>query len=122
MESYKEHLNLAAERFAVATELFEQERYHTAAHLFINAAINYHNAICQKFLKKIQSHKEHSDTSYFSELAPFLGGDYRQYKDAYMKLIPYRGQSDYGVGISINSAEIVKRNAGKIREIAQRLL
>lgn len=122
MENYKELLNLAAEKFMVAQEQFDMERYHTAAHLFINAAINYHNAVCQKFLKKIQSHRNHSDTSYFRELATYLGDDYQKYKDSYSKIIPYKGESDYGVGISMNSAELIKRHAGKIKEIAERLL
>ncbi|HIH09397.1 MAG TPA: hypothetical protein HA254_01885 [Candidatus Diapherotrites archaeon] len=122
MEGYKEHLDLASERFQVATEQYGQERYHTAAHLFINSAINYHNAICQKFLKKIPSHKAHSGTSYFHELEPYMMGDCQKYRDSYALLVSYKGVSDYGYGLSIDAARIIKRHAAKIKEIAQGLL
>ena len=83
MNTYKQHLNLANERFDAAEKLFEEGSEHTAAHLYINATINYHNALCQKFLKKIPSHKNHSETSYFKKLAKELGSDYKDYKRAY---------------------------------------
>ena len=121
-ESYKQHFDLASERFMVAMEQLENEHYQTAANLFINASINYHNAICQKFLNLIPSHKQHSDTSYFRELSPFLLEDSKKYKEAYTLLISYKSQADYGAGISANSAEIIKRKATKIKEIAERLL
>ncbi|MBI2598119.1 MAG: hypothetical protein HYW50_02895 [Candidatus Diapherotrites archaeon] len=52
MSTYKHHLDLASERFELAKNQFEEEKFQTASHLFINAVINYHNAICQKFLQK----------------------------------------------------------------------
>lgn len=122
MSTYKQHLDLANERYQTATELMQQERYHTAAHLFINSIINYHNALCQKFLNKIPSHKQHSDTSYFNELSKFLGKDLPKYRDAYEFLMAHKSQADYGVQLSITSAEQIQRRTAKIKEIAEALL
>jgi len=113
---------LASERFQTAEEQLSEEKFHTAAHLFINAAINYHNAICQKFLSRIPSHKAHSDTTYFRELADFLGTDLSEYRDAYEFLMAHKGQADYGAELSSNIARQIHRRAKKIREIAQRQL
>ncbi|MDD5163981.1 MAG: hypothetical protein PHD95_07315 [Candidatus ainarchaeum sp.] len=97
MSTYKQHLDLASERFRLAEEQFKYEKFHTSAHLFINAAINYHNALCQKFLAKIPSHKQHSDTGYFQELSRFLGTDSARYQSAYKFLISHKSEADYGM-------------------------
>ncbi|MFH1256568.1 MAG: hypothetical protein V1494_04720 [Candidatus Diapherotrites archaeon] len=122
MSAFKQHLDLANERFLAAEGQMEDEKFHTAAHLFINACINYHNALCQKFLNKIPSHKQHSDTSYFQELSRFMGSDSHRYRNAYEFLIAHKGQADYGVHFSINAAEQVKRRAAIIKGIAEQLL
>ena len=122
MESYKQHLDLANERFDWAERLFSEGSENTACHLFINAAINYHNALSQKLLGKIFSHKQHSDTSYFKELSRLLGHDYQRYKSAYEFLMQYKGQADYGGGLSAGSAANIRRQAQKIREITEPLL
>lgn len=119
MGTYKQHLDLASERFQAAEGQYKEEKFHTAAHLFINAAINYHNAICQKFLNMMPSHKMHSDTAYFPELAGFLGHDLPKYRDAYEFLMAHKSQSDYGVGLSFNIAKQVYRRAKTIKEIAE---
>jgi hypothetical protein len=113
---------LANERFEAAGEKFSEEKFHTAAHLFINAAINYHNALCQKFLAKIPSHKQHSDTSYFRELAGFLGNDSAKYQSAYKFLISHKSEADYGIQLSISTAQQIQRKAETIKEIAEALL
>ena len=100
----------------------KDEKYHTAAHLFINAAINFHNALCQKFLNKIPSHKQHSDTSYFHELHADLKEDYSKYLEAYVFLVGYKNQADYGVEISENKAKQIQRKATTIKNIAERLI
>lgn len=122
MGTYKQHLDLANERFQVAEEQFREEKFHTAAHLFINAAINYHNALCQKFLNKIPSHKQHSDTSYFRELAGFLGAYLAKYKESYEFLIKHKSDADYGFGVSQNMVKQIKRRAETIKEIAEAIL
>ncbi|MFH1663747.1 MAG: HEPN domain-containing protein [archaeon] len=120
MNTYKQHFDLANERFQAAEDLLKKEKYHTAAHLFINAAINYHNALCQKFLNKIPSHKPHSDiSSYFNELSRFLGEDSKKYRDAYEFLIANKSQADYGVYFSVSMAKQIERKANKIKEIAE---
>ncbi|MBI4210978.1 MAG: hypothetical protein HY544_05765 [Candidatus Diapherotrites archaeon] len=106
----------------MAEEQFEGENYHTAAHLYINAAINYQNAICQKFLKQIPSHKQHSDTSYFDELRNTLGSELQKYADAYKFLVGYKSQADYGTELSFNIAKQIRRRARTIKEIAEHLL
>lgn len=121
-ENFTQHKNLAIERFDTAEELFLEEKYQTAAHLFINAIINYHNALCQKFLHKIPQHKPHFDTSYFNELAKVLGKEINIYRDAYEFLISYKSQADYGTSISINIAQQIRRKAYKIKEIIEPLL
>ena len=122
MSTYKHHADLANERYQVAEEQFEEENYHTAAHLYINAAINYHNAICQKFLKQIPSHKQHSDTSYFDELRKPLGSELQKYMDAHKFLIGYKSQADYGTELSFNIAKQIQRRARTIKEISEALL
>lgn len=113
---------MASERFQAAEKQFNEEKHHTAAHLFINASINYHNALCQKFLNKIPSHKQHSDSSYFNELAKFFGKDFQKYKNSYEFLMAYKSQADYGIALSINAANQIRRNAFKIKEIAETIL
>ena len=122
MSTYRQHRDLASERFDAAERLFQEEEYHTAAHLHINAAINYHNALCQKYLKYIPSHKHHSDTGYLRELAPFIGPEFSKYQDAYEFLMAHKSGADYGVGLSMGLAEQVRRRALKIRAIAEPLL
>ena len=122
MDTYRQHLDLANERFQAAEEQYDDEKYHTAAHLFINASINYHNAICQKFLSRIPRHKQHSDTSYFHELKEFLGQDFHKYLDAYEFLIAYKSQADYGTELSNSAAKQIIRRARTIREIAVHIL
>ena len=122
LSTYQQHLDLASERFWAAEEQYNREKFHTADHLFINAAINYHNALCQKFLSRIPSHKAHSDTSYFPELRQFLGNDLQKYRDAYEFLITYKSQADYGVGLSAGIAKQIYRRAQTIKEIAGSLL
>ena len=122
LKEFRHHLDLASERFSAARELMDDEKEHTAAHLFINSAINYHNALCQKFLHRIPSHKQHSDTSYFPELSKFLGKDSQKYKEAYLFLIGYKSQADYGESISENTAKQIERRAAAIKEIAEVLL
>lgn len=122
LETFRQHLDLANERFELAEEQMKQEKYHTAAHLFINSAINYHNAVCQKFLNRIPSHKQHSDTSYFPELAKFLKKDLPKYCDAYKSLVSQKSRADYGTDFSSASAEQIRRRAQKIKEIAEQLL
>ena len=122
MDTYKQHLDLANERFHVAEEQFNEEKFHTAAHLFINAAINYHNALCQKFLHRIPSHKQHSDTSYFAELGNFLKKDSTKYQSAYKFLISHKNEADYGEQLSIATAQQIRRRAETIKEIAETLL
>ncbi len=122
MSTYKQQLDLANERFQTAEGQFKEERFHTAAHLFINAAINYHNAICQKFLAKIPSHKQHSATSYFQDLGEFIGQDLHKYQAAYEFLMAHKSQADYGVGLSANTAKQILRRAKTIKEIAEQLL
>ena len=122
MSTYKEHLDLANERFQAAEEHFKDEKVHTAAHLFINASINFHNALCQKYLNKIPRHKAHSDTGYFHELAEFLRTDMPKYRDAYEFLIGYKGEADYGTYLSLNIAKQIYRRAKTIKEIAERRL
>ena len=120
MNTFKQHFDLANERFQAAEELLGKEKYHTASHLFINSVINYHNALCQKFLNKIPSHKSHSDTtSYFNELSRFLAGDSSKYRDAYEFLMANKSQADYGVYFSSAMAKQVQRKASKIKEIAE---
>lgn len=122
MSIYKQHFDLAIERFQTAEEQFNEERYQTAAHLFINAAINFHNAVCQKFLNKIPSHKQHSDSSYFNELLKFLGKDFAKYKDCYEFLIAYKSQADYGIGLSVNAAIQIRRKTIALKEIVETIL
>ncbi|MFH1257222.1 MAG: hypothetical protein V1494_08105 [Candidatus Diapherotrites archaeon] len=122
MGTFKHHADLASERFQVAEEQFDEENYHTAAHLYINSAINYHNALCQKFLKQIPSHKPHSDTSYFNELRKPLGPEFQKYTAAYQFLIGYKSQADYGTELSFEIAKQIKRRARTIKEIAEALL
>ena len=122
MNTYKQHLELANERFLFALELFEDEKYHTAAHLFINAAINYHSAICQKFLNKIPRHKPHSDTGYFQELADRLDDDLPRYRTAYEFLIGHKSDADYGTEFSQGTAKQVFRRAKTVKEIAEAIL
>ncbi|MBI4044469.1 MAG: HEPN domain-containing protein [Candidatus Diapherotrites archaeon] len=122
MSTYRHHLDLASERFELAKIQFEEEKFHTASHLYINAVINYHNALCQKFLHKIPSHKAHSDTTYFSELRKAIGPNFQKYKDAYDFLIGYKNQSDYGTEMSENIAKQIRRKADTIKEIAEILL
>ena len=120
---YRQHIDLANDRFVAAEEMMGEEKEHMAAHLFINAAINYHNALCQKFLNGIPSHKQHSDTSYFNELKKFLGGDLPDYKEAYAFLMRYKSQADYGgTEISTTTAKQIQRRALKIRGIVEHLL
>jgi hypothetical protein len=119
LNTYKQHFDLANERFQAAEDLLKKEKYHTAAHLFVNSAINYHTALCQKFLNKIPSHKPHSDTTYFKELSRFLGDDFQKYCDAYEFLIANKSQTDYGIYFSATTAKQVERRAGKIKEIAE---
>lgn len=120
--TYRQHLDLASERFEAAEEQYKDEKFHTAAHLFINAAINYHNAMCQKFLNRIPSHKAHSDTGHFQELSGFLGVESSRYRDAYEFLISHKSEADYGIGISTGIAKQVYRRAKTIREITEHLL
>lgn len=122
MNTSKQHLELANERFQTAEAQFEQEKFHTAAHLFINAAANYHNALCQKFLNKIPSHKQHMDMSYFSELAKFFGKDLPKYRDCYEFLMAHKSEADYGVELPINICKQIQRRARTIKEIAEQLL
>ena len=122
MSAYRQHLDLANERYQAAQLQFEDEKYHTAAHLFINSAINYHNALCQKFLSKIPRHKPHSDTAYFSEISKFLGGDFPKYRDSYEFLMAHKSEADYGVQLSIATARQIQRRARTIKEIAEVLL
>lgn len=119
MNTYKQHLELAGERFLAAEREYSEGKVHTAAHLFINAAVNYHNALCQKFLSRIPSHKAHHDTSYFLELSRFLGNDFSKYRDAYEFLISHKNQSDYGVELSFNIAKQIYRRAQIIKDIAE---
>ena len=122
MSTYKQHLDLASERFQAAQEQFKDEKVHTAAHLFINAAINYNNALCQKVLNKIPRHKAHSDTSYFQDLGEFLGDGLQKYKDSYEFLIGYKSEADYGTHLSINIAKQIYRRSTTIREIVEHRL
>ena len=122
MATYRQHLDLAIERFQAAEGQFKEEKYHTAAHLFINAAINFHNTLCQKFLNKIPSHKQHSDTSYFRDLAPFLKSELSKYQDAYEFLMVHKNQADYGAEISLNVAKQIYRRAKTVKEIAEHQL
>ncbi len=122
MSIYRQHADLANERFQTAEEQLNEEKFHTAAHLFINAAINYHNALCQKFLDKIPGHKAHSDTSYFQELAEFLGADFSKYRDSYEFLMAHKSEADYGVGFSFSIAKQIHRRAKTLKEISERIL
>ena len=122
MSTHKQHADLAGERYQAAEEQFEDEKYHTAAHLYINSAINYHNAICQKYLKYIPSHKQHSDTSYFHQLRVPLGPELQKYTEAYKFLISYKSQADYGTELSFTIAKQIQRRAKTIRGIAEQLL
>lgn len=122
MSIYKHHLDLANDRFNIAERLFEEEDYHTAAHLYVNAAINYHNAICQKYLNKIPSHKQHSDTSYFKDLTKDLDDDYQRYEDAYKYLMAHKSEADYGTELSLNTTKQIMRRAKTIKEIAEHLI
>lgn len=122
MSAYKQHLDLANERFSWAQRALDEEEHHLAAHLFINAAINYHTAVCQKFLNKIPRHKQHSDTSYFNELAPHLGEELPKYREAYEFLMKYKSEADYGTEMSLNITKQISRRAGIIREIAEAIL
>lgn len=122
MGVYKQHQNLANERFLAAEEQFKEEKFQTAAHLFINAVINYHNALCQKYLNKIPSHKQHSDTSYFKELAKFIGKDSKEYRANFEFLMTCKSQADYGVGLPTTQANQIRRRACKIKEIIEQLL
>ena len=122
MSTYKQHLDLAGERFQAAQDQFKSEKVHTAAHLFINAAINYNNALCQKALNKIPRHKAHSDTSYFRELGEFLGADLQKYKGSYEFLMGHKSDADYGTHISFNIAKQIYRRASIIKEIIEHRL
>ena len=122
MSVYKQHLDLANERFNAAERHYKEEEYHTAAHLYINATINYHNAVCQKYLGKIPSHKQHSDTGYFKDLAKDLSSDYHKYKGAYEYLMGHKSEADYGTELSLNTAKQIMRRAKTIKEIAEHLL
>lgn len=122
MSTYKQYLDLANERFQLGEEQFKEEKYQTAAHLFINAVINYHNALCQKFLNRIPMHKPHSDTAYFPELAGFLKNDFVKYRDFYEFLMAYKSDADYGIGLSQNIAKQIYRRAKTIKEIAETIL
>ncbi|MCR4336059.1 MAG: hypothetical protein NUV57_06025 [archaeon] len=122
MNTYKQHLDLANERFQTAEEQLTEDKPHTAAHLFINSAINYHNAICQKFLNKIPRHRPHSDTGYFLELSEFLKQDLPKYKTAYEFLIAYKSQADYGTDFSPNVAKQIYRKTKTVKEIAEHQL
>lgn len=122
LSTYRQHLDLANERYQTALEQLGDEKYHTAAHLFINAAINYHNALCQKLLNKIPTHKQHSDKSYFGELSRFLGKESQRYRDAYEFLMAHKSEADYGVQLSITTAQQVQRRTRTIKEIAEQIL
>lgn len=122
MSTYKQYLDLAAERFSLAEKQFQEEKFHTASHLFINSAINYHNALCQKFLEQTPRHKPHSETSYFNELQDALDPEYQKYKDAYTLLMNYKSQADYGTTVSENIAKQIQRKAIAVKQIAEALL
>ncbi|MDO8625401.1 MAG: hypothetical protein Q7R47_04935 [Candidatus Diapherotrites archaeon] len=122
MSTHRQYLDLASERFAWAERAFGEEDVHTASHLFINAAINYHSALCQKFLQKIPRLASHADMSYFIELQRALGPGYQKYRDAYGFLTGYKGQADYGVQLSGNIAKQIQRKARALKEIAEPLL
>ncbi len=119
MNTYKQHLDIANERFQVAEQQFDEEKYHTSAHLFINSVINYHNALCQKFLNKIPRNKPHQDTTYFRELEKFLGKEFKKYQNNYEFLISHKNQTDYGIELSINMAKQIQRRAKIIKEIIE---
>jgi len=120
LSTYKQHLDLAAERFLAGEEQYREEKFHTAAHLFINSAINYNNALCQKFLKKIPSRKSHYDN--FPELAEFLEEDRIKYQKAYEFLISHKSEADYGVDFPERLAQQVYRRANTLKEIAEEKL
>ena len=122
MGAHRQHLELANERFDAAEEMTRQGKEHTAAHLYINAAINYHNALCQKYLGKIPSHKDHGDTSYFKELSRFLQEDTQKYKAAYVFLMQHKSQAEYGIGLSLSATKQIRGRASKIKEIAEPLI
>lgn len=122
MPIYKHHADLANERFQLAEEQFKDENFHTASHLYINASINYHNALCQKHLAKIPRHKKHSDTSYFRDLIRFIGDDFQKYKESYEFLIAHKNRADYGTELSINIAKQIMRKAKTLKEISEHLL
>ena len=122
MSVFKQHLDLASERFMMAERLFDEGKEHTASHLYINAAINYHNALCQKYLAKIPSHKSHSDTTYFQDLSGILKGDSKKYAECYKFLVTHKGQADYGIGISQAIATQIRRRAQTFKEMIERLL
>ena len=113
---------MANDRFDWAKRALDEDDHRLAAHLFINAAISYHSAICQKFLNKIPRHKAHSDTTYFHELANHLKENLPKYKDAYDFLISHKSDADYGTELSLNVAKQIYRRARTVKEIAEVLL
>lgn len=116
----KEHLETALERFDWAERAFKEENYHTAGHLYINAAIKFTDFLCQKYLNQTITRKSHSDTSFLNELSKFLKDNFKEFKEAYSFLMAQKSIADYGVQLSENISKQIQRKAHKIKEIAER--
>jgi len=115
----KEHLEIALERFDWAERAFQEENYHTAGHLYINAAIKFADFLSQKYLDQITTRKSHSDITFLSDLSKFLKEDSKTFKEAYSYLMSQKTIADYGVTLSENMAKQIQRRATKIKEIAE---
>ena len=115
----EEFYEIAVQRFNYAQEIYLEEDYHTAAHLFINSAILFTNFLFQKFLNRIPGRKQHSDLTLIESLKKFLSKDFNQYKSLYLFLMSHKSAADYGISFSENSAKQIKRKAEQLKEIAE---
>ncbi|GEM_PF-1989691 len=115
----KEHFGIASERFDWAERAYEEENYHTAGHLYINAAIKFTDFLCQKYLGKVTTRKSHADTSFFKDLSKFLKDNSHEFKEAYSFLMAQKSIADYGVELSENTCKQIQRKTNKIKEIAE---
>lgn len=115
----REHFEIALERFDWAERAFQEENYHTAGHLYINAAIKFTDFLCQKYLNQVMTRKSHFDASFLNDLSKILKGDFKEFKEAYSFLMAQKSIADYGVQLSETVSKQIQRKARKIKEIVE---
>jgi len=115
----KEHFGIASERFDWAERAYDEENFHTAGHLYINAAIKFADFLSQKYMNKVTTRKSHADTTFLKDLSKFLKESSGEFKEAYSFLMAQKSIADYGVELSANTCRQIQRKAGKIKGIAE---